>query len=504
MLIIPTIGNISWLNPPYVTILLILINCFVFFAFQSDEGQQTIDVYSEYFNSGLSDIEIPRYISFIKDKEGTSDLVSEYHRLKDEEKATVSDDHDHEINSDRTLLEMQIFLIMENDSDFMNAMYRDSIIPATDREYPRWKMLRTGFDEKKNSLMSYKFGLAPARAKPYTFLTYMFLHGGLGHLIGNMIFLWIAGCMLEIGCGRLLYGIGYLMVGVCAALFFFMLHRDSYVPMIGASGAISGLMGALTVLYGLSRIKVFFTTGFYFDSFKVPAISLLPFWIGNEFFQFYFSSNEQVAFMAHAGGLMGGALLGAVARRFFNQAQKTYFDEKPQDRSPLLLEEALSRIGRLDYDGARDLLREYLSLKPESAEALEHLFNIDKHRPKDPEFSDTAKRLLSAQIKSRMDTDRIWKTFIEYEKISLSAALPVDLKIRLASLFCENNRLDVAERLMISLLQTKPDHPNMPTMLVRLSKAFDKSGSLVKAQSYRKILIEKFPMTPEARMAGKR
>jgi hypothetical protein len=224
--------------------------------------------------------------------------------------------------------------------------------------------------------------------------------------------------------------------------------------------------------------------------------------VGNEFFQFYFSSNEQVAYMAHAGGLIGGALLGVAARFFFTQSQKTYFDEKPQDRSPHLLENALSCIGRLDYVGARARLGEYLALKPDSVEALELLFRIAKHHPKGSEFSDTARRLLSAQIKNRMDVERIWKTFAEYEEIAESVALPVELEVRLASLFCESNRIEDAERLMKSLLRKKPDHPNLPTMLVRLIKAFDKSGSPGKAQGYRKILLEQFPMSPEARMDG--
>ena len=84
MLIIPIIGNISWRNPPYVTILLILINCFIFLGFQTDESSKMIEIYSQYFEGGLSDIEIPRYIAFIEEKEDASDLVSEYYKLKNE------------------------------------------------------------------------------------------------------------------------------------------------------------------------------------------------------------------------------------------------------------------------------------------------------------------------------------------------------------------------------------------------------------------------------------
>jgi membrane associated rhomboid family serine protease len=500
MIIIPVVGNISWKNPPYATILLILINCFVFLMFQIDEGSRMMTVYSHYFNSGLSDIEIPRYISFLENKEGASDLTTEYHALEEKKEVDVSDPKASEAYNSRSFLEMRLLVTLENDSDFMKSLYGGGIISVNENEYGRWKTLRAEFDKQKDSLMSYKFGLTPARLKPYTLLTCMFLHGGLGHLIGNMIFLWIVGCMLEMGCGRLVYGVGYVLVGLCASLFFFLIHSDSFVPMIGASGAISGLMGAMTVLYGLSRIKVFFSTGFYFDSFRIPAIILLPFWVGTEFFQFYFSGNGQVAYMAHAGGLMGGALLGGVARRFFTQHQKSYFEEKPKDTSAVLLEEALARIGRIDYAGARPMLMEYLALRPDHIEALEHLFALDKHQPGD--LLKTAPRLLSAMIAQRMDTHKIWKTYCEYEKVAQAAALPVELQMRLAFLFCDGDYLEEAEKLIGLLLQAKPVAPNISTLLLRLIKVLDQSGASAKARQYRGILLEKFPMSPEARLSG--
>ncbi|MCU0599013.1 MAG: rhomboid family intramembrane serine protease [Desulfobacterales bacterium] len=502
MLIIPIVGNISWRHPPYVTLLFILINCSVFFLFQSGEDHKMIEVYSQYFDSGLSDIEVPRYISFIENKEGASELVSEYHNLKDQEDADAPEEYAHGMDNGQTLLEVQILMAMENDSDFMNALYRGSIVPETDDAYGKWKTLRAEFDNNKESLITYRFGLVPARIKPYSFLTCIFLHGGFGHLFGNMIFLWIVGCVLEMGCGRLIYGIGYLVVGCCASLFFFLVHSSSHVPMIGASGAISGLMGALTVFYGISRIKVFFSTGFYFDYFRIPAIALLPFWIGTELFQYFRSADDQVAYMAHAGGLASGALLGMMAKTFIFQSRKTYFAEAPGDTSAVMLEEAVSRIGKLDYAGARALLMNYLALKPDNIEALGHLFNIDKHHPKETEFSESARRLLSALLKNRADAEKIWKFYAEYEKISRPVRLPADLQIRLASLFCDNDHLQDAEKLITLLIQTEQTHPNMPTTLMRLVKALDKSGAPEKAASYRKILLEKFPMSPEVRLAG--
>lgn len=487
MLIIPTEGNISWKNPPWVTILLILINCFVFFGFQSGEDQKTIEVFLDYFKSGLAEIEIPRYIDFLQTNRENIDEIKEFRNT--------------DIDS-RNPVAVSILMSLENDSDFLNALYKDEIVQPVDLDFRVWKFLRNQFDDQKNTLVTYKYGLIPAKFRPYTFITAMFLHGSAMHLIGNMIFLWIVGCLLEMGCGRMVYGIGYLMVGLCASLFFSVVHHNSYVPMIGASGAISGLMGALTVLYGKSRIKVFLTTGFYFDTFKMPAIILLPFWVGNEFFQFYFGGNEQVAYMAHAGGLIGGAALGVASKFFFNKTQTEYFREKPQDKTPALMEEVISRIARLDFAGARPIVTELLEENPEHKEALEHLFTIDKQHPDNPEFETTAARFLAGLVKSKSDADKTWKVYAEHLRISKKPDLPVDLQVRLFSLFCENGHLEEAERIMTFLLSNKPDHPNIPIALLRVVQGFEKNGGKHQANHYRQMLLEKYPMSREARLAG--
>jgi hypothetical protein len=271
--------------------------------------------------------------------------------------------------------------------------------------------------------------------------------------------------------------------------------------MIGASGAISGLMGALTVMFGLSRIKVFFSTGFYFDSFKMPAIILLPFWIGTEFFYFYFGESHQVAYMAHAGGLMGGALLGFAAKQFLSQTRKTYFEETPEDKTPLLLEEALAKIARLDYAGARPMLLDYLSQRPDSIEALGHLFTIDKQNPGDAPFYETANRLLGELVKRRADGTTIWKKYSEFAKAANPSGLTANLQMRLVSVFCEADRLEDAEELINTLLQKKVESPNLPTLLLRFIKALNTSGMPSKAKKYQAILIKRFPMSPEAAIA---
>jgi len=289
-------------------------------------------------------------------------------------------------------------------------------------------------------------------------------------------------------------------VGILSALFYFVVHHNSYVPMIGASGAISGLMGAFTVLYATTRIRVFVSTGFYFDYFKIPAFILLPFWIGKEFFQYYAQGPEQVAYMAHAGGLIGGALLGVLGKQFFDESKKAFFDEKVADRTPALMESALSKSAHLDFDGARTLLREVLEIEPNHKEALLHLFKIDMQNPDQANLHKSANRLLSNLIKNKEIADMAWEVYHKYQNAVKASRLSPELNIRLSAVFFKTGHLEESERIVAELIKKSPDHPTVPTAFLRLIRGFEKLKNEDKVQQYSKILCSKYPMSHEAQI----
>ena len=103
---------------------------------------------------------------------------------------------------------------------------------------------------------------------------------------------WDAG---EMGCGRLMFAATYLVTGFCASGLFWAIYPNSVIPLVGASGSIAGLMGAFAVLYGRKQVKIFYSLGFYFNYRTVPAIILLPFWVGQEFYQLFFGGMSNVA-----------------------------------------------------------------------------------------------------------------------------------------------------------------------------------------------------------------
>ena len=151
-----------------------------------------------------------------------------------------------------------------------------------------------------------------ARSEWYTPITSMFLHGGWLHLIGNMWFLWVFGNNVEDSQGHLRFLVFYLLCGLAAAAAQTLANPSSAIPMVGASGAISGVMGAYIVLYPKVRVHMIIFLGFFITRIVVPAYLMLGYWfllqilsglptVGNE--------EGGVAFWAHAGGFIAGAVL---------------------------------------------------------------------------------------------------------------------------------------------------------------------------------------------------
>ena len=151
----------------------------------------------------------------------------------------------------------------------------------------------------------------------YTPLSSMFLHGGWLHLIGNMWFLWLFGNNVEDSMGHGRYLVFYLLCGLAAASAQTLVNPNSAIPMVGASGAISGVMGAYIVLYPRVRIHMLIFLGFFITRAVVPAYVMLGYWLLLQIVGGLPALAEEsggVAFWAHAGGFLAGAVLVLVFR----------------------------------------------------------------------------------------------------------------------------------------------------------------------------------------------
>jgi len=164
----------------------------------------------------------------------------------------------------------------------------------------------------------FSFGFIPVAASILTAFTSMFLHGGFDHIFGNMWYLWLFGDNVEDVFGRIHYLLFYLLSGLFATLAHYLTNLNSAIPAIGASGAISGVLGAYLVFFPKIKVK---TYARYVGITEISAFSLLVFWF---LMQLLFSTislvggaGSGIAFSAHAGGFVFGYIYAWGFKRLF-------------------------------------------------------------------------------------------------------------------------------------------------------------------------------------------
>ena len=480
MLIVPLHGKLSWRTLPIVTILIILINCVIYFAVGPTDERYYSESSKIYFESGLAEMEIDKYIAYRENKglplspvENVTEKVNTYHYE------------------------------MMNDREFMDLLEAEKIITPEDFEYQKWKDLRGRIKGILKNLSAEKYGFIPTEHKPVTVLTCMFMHGSFGHLLGNMIFLWLVGCVLEIGLGRFNYIILYLLGGACATALHYSFDMNSTIPIIGASGAIAALMGAYTVAYGKTKINVFYSLGFYFNYTKIYAILLLPMWLGYEIFNLLFYKGSNVAYLAHIGGLIGGAVIGFVSVKLFRKEKHEIFKEEPKDKIQPLMTQALKKIETLDLTGARELIVQVLAIDPENAEALKQLFNIDKLQPDSDEFHKTANRRMTFLCREQGEQKELYNAYQEYCKLVGKPRFSTDLLLRLAVIFAETGETTASKNILQQMIALAPNHPRLPSVLLDIANIGKASQKNDFCAEIIKILHERYPQSTEAAWAKK-
>lgn len=182
---------------------------------------------------------------------------------------------------------------------------------------------QSGLGYQGNNTVIVNFGLTPKvfLAEPllsfFTLFTSMFMHGGFMHLAGNMLYLWIFGDNIEGALGHFRFILFYFLCGIAAAFTQILSAPDSTIPMIGASGAVSGVLGAYLIFYPRARIRTFVFLGIFITFLRLPAVLLLGFWILGQVISAVVSNpgSPGVAWFAHLGGFFMGMLLAPLLKK---------------------------------------------------------------------------------------------------------------------------------------------------------------------------------------------
>ena len=150
-----------------------------------------------------------------------------------------------------------------------------------------------------------------------TVFTSMFMHGGFMHLGGNMLYLWIFGDNIEGALGPIRFLIFYLLCGIAAALSQVFVNPSSNIPMIGASGAVSGVLGAYLIFYPRAKVRTLVFLGIFITFLRLPAVFLLGVWIFGQVISAIMSDpgSPGIAWFAHLGGFVCGLILGPLMKK---------------------------------------------------------------------------------------------------------------------------------------------------------------------------------------------
>ncbi len=467
LLIIPAERKINWSSPPIITLALILINILVFVLFQQDDEKKLNDALSFYVSSPLAKLEIPLY----------------------ENMSPATDKETINFRNKNQLINIAVNMIFD---EKWNKKLAQGLFKKNSPDYEIWQENRQLFEERLSRVNFIRYGLTPANFSLLTAITYQFLHGDFWHLFGNMIFLLIFGFSLEKIFGALKYIVIYLLSGLGAASFFTLVNPQSYIPLIGASGAIAGLMGSYATIYGLKKIQFFIWFFAYFKYIKLPALVVLPVWIIKEVWENASAENTGIAYMAHVGGLITGALLTFIlSHQFFSKAISIDTDylegsDEEDDRDPVTekLEKSLQLIKNLNFKKARLELLNILKIQPGNIRALELLFNIDKLNPETKTFKKLVDHIFQV-TKSERDLDEwVYQLYIKFRQLNPSGGLSLTRLIDLCQRFIRSGHTAEAVKIINLIEGARPETAQLPELILSIASAYLKSGQKYKARDW--------------------
>ncbi|MEP6223225.1 rhomboid family intramembrane serine protease [Marinobacter sp.] len=481
MLIIPAENTVNWKRPPWVTLGLITTCLLVFFFYQGDDNRLIEEAVEQYLESDLKSLEAPVYEDYLGRQIEFGDNQNRVYDLQNFQQLQEEGG------------DLWVAYSLLADREFYQYMLqnRDRLWAPAERRL--WLEQRGGIQTQlMDRLSANQLGLVPAEFSLYTLITYQFLHGGWGHIIGNLVFLFLLGFTVEkaLGAGRFL--LAYLLCGALSGVVFTAFSMGSHIPLVGASGSISGLMGMYVAIYGLQRIRFFYFVGVYFNYFRAPALAILPVWLGKEIYDYWFAGATGIAYMAHAGGLVAGAGMVWLLGKSWLQVKEEFFEpeeDEQDERFTTGYSQAMASLGRMDFDLARrqfEALREHY---PDRTILLEHLYQLAKLRPDLPQYRERTQELMNESL-SRRQPERMVEIWQEYlGKGEGHAPLDAEDHNRVLFTCLRNDDLKAAEK-AFERLRSAGDQLLASEACRLLAEEFEKREMTPKARHYRQLLQE--------------
>jgi len=419
VLILPLHRAPTRANFPWVTLGLILANLFVFFFLQSGDDRAQERALDYYVAEDLAHWEMPAYRAWI------AEHADAEHSEVLEQIAQAGD------------VRWSAWM-MQSDSAFIADLRADRVITPQSSDHDEWRARRNEFDRLWDAAFTERWKLHFSELDPRRMFGAMFLHGGIGHLLGNMLFLALLGLLVEGALGPWLFLAVYLLGGLGSQTLSLAWRWGETGSALGASGAIAALMGAYCVLWGRRNVRFFWWFFFVFNYVRAPALILLPLWLGWELANLFWNKGAQIGFDAHAGGIASGALL-ALGVRALGWERRDFLDEDSvkdaaaEDRAAF--EQAQQHLGRLEIAAARALLEPIAARSPHDFAVRVALYRCARYEPRMPRLHEAARGVLALATHSSQQAREQKALFDDYRKVGgsrlqLSATELIALALR--------------------------------------------------------------------------
>ena len=475
MIILPAEKRFSWQVKPIVLSCLVLLNSCIFIFYQSDDGIKSENAVKAYLQANLLQAEYPIYLDYLASA-AIQPAKQRYIEQLYQQQAT-----------------RQLSYVIAMDLEFNNYLQLHAAEHIAEAELQHWQQARDGVNSQLQQLSSIQYGLIPQQLSLLQLISSQFLHGSFLHLFGNMVFLIICGFVVEAAIGHLRFLGFYLLAGIGAGLLHSASNLSSAVPLIGASGAISGVMAMYLVVFGLKKIQFFYWLYFFVGYFRAPALVLLPLYIALELFQYVSQSESQIAFLAHVGGFLTGGLLMLIYRQLRPLAiNQDYLDHDEQSIAPqqLARDKVLNNLNhfklmqtveaidayRIDYaDDFEMLLLQY---------RLCHAINTSASQAKALVL---AKELLSDKQALKFEINAIAEIVVQ-QQTELAKLLQPIQQCQLANALCQRDDPTLAEQIFLSLSAAAPEAKQLAEKICilarKLSLKFERLNHPQKAKHY--------------------
>jgi membrane associated rhomboid family serine protease len=328
----------------------------------------------------------------------------------------------------------------------------------------------------------FRFGLVPGEPQAAGWLGHMFLHGGWLHLFGNLLLLFLTAPFIEDRWGRPAFAAFYLASGLAAAGLFAARFPDLAMPLVGASGAIAGCMGAFLVRFFRTRMRYFYWFGIFVGTFSAPAWLMLPLWFGNELLMAQVTEavaplgGAGVAYWAHVGGFLFGAAAAAAAKAM--KLEERFLDARLErkvtvvESSPAVTAAVQAEAeGRIDE--AFTLLGQELRKKPQDRAAAEALWHLAVEHRRVAEAAGPFLRALRETLRAGQN-DAAVERWLEFSEHARDVAVEPDLALRIAPLLVSAGQGRAARDALARALDTPGLGASLALRAARLSRELDR------------------------------